>query len=53
MNGTVQYGTADVLGIRDGYLGFVFENAGYKNLPEDIKSKFEVFIFDTFFSSAR
>jgi len=53
MNGTIQYGTADVLGIRDGYLGFVFENDGYKNLPEDIKSKFEVFIFDTFFSSAR
>jgi len=53
MNGTIQYGTAHVLGIRDGYLGFVFDNDGYKNLPEDIKSKFEVFIFDTFFSNAR
>jgi simple sugar transport system substrate-binding protein len=44
MNNTIQYGKADVLGIRDGYLGFVFENDSYKNLPKDIRDNFEDFM---------
>jgi len=43
-NGTIQYGTSQVLGIRDGYLGFVFDNNAYTELPKNIRENFEDFM---------
>jgi len=43
-NGTIQYGNAEVLGIRDGYLGFVFDNNAYRDLPQNIREDFEDFM---------
>jgi len=43
-NGTIQYGNAEVLGIRDGYLGFVFDNKAYTELPKNIREEFEDFM---------
>jgi len=47
-NGTVQYGNAEVLGIGDGYLGFVFDNNAYTELPKNIREKFEDFMNNLF-----
>jgi len=39
------YGTSQVLGVREGYINFIFDDPGYKeNVPEDIKIKFEAFM---------
>jgi len=40
----VEYGISQTLGIKEGYLGFIFDNPGYQNLPEKIKNEFEAFI---------
>jgi len=45
MEGKIQYGVSQTLGVRDGYLGFITEDAGYKNnIPDGIREKFENFI---------
>lgn len=45
--GTVQYGTASVVGAKEGYLGFFFDDPAYTaNLPTDIRTKFEAFMAD-------
>jgi len=40
----VEYGYADVLGIREGYISFIFDHPSYQNLPQDIREKFELFL---------
>lgn len=43
----VEYGTASVVGAREGYLGFFFDDPLYvQSVPEDIRTKFEAFMRD-------
>ena len=44
----VQYGISDILGVREGYLGFIFDNPGYQNLPVDIRERFEEYYYGYF-----
>jgi len=45
--GRITYGTADTLGIKDGYLNFITDDPGYQNtLPADIRQRFEKFLDD-------
>ena len=45
LEGKIQYGISQTLGIRDGYLGFITEDEGYQNnIPADIQEKFKTFI---------
>lgn len=39
----IEYGKAETLGIKDGYLGFVFDNAAYQGLPGEVRERFEMF----------
>jgi len=48
MEGNIQYGTAQTIGVREGYLGFIFDDPGYLNLPADIKEKFNTFFYEYF-----
>jgi len=42
--GKVEYGKASIVGIKEGYMGFFFDDPAYqKSLPADIRSKFEAF----------
>ncbi|MCL2806187.1 MAG: BMP family ABC transporter substrate-binding protein [Treponema sp.] len=43
----IQYGLSDILGLKDGYLGFIFDDPGYyDNIPLEIREKFEAFVKD-------
>ena len=43
----VEYGKASVVGAKEGYLGFFFDDPAYtQNLPADIRAKFESFMKD-------
>jgi len=42
--GEMQYGICEVLGVREGYINFIFDNPSYQNLPQDIRAKFETFM---------
>lgn len=45
--GNVAYGEASIVGAKEGYLGFFFDDPSYtKNLPADIRQKFEKFMDD-------
>jgi len=45
--GKIQYGKAQTVGVKEGYLGFIFDDPAYKNnLPADIREKFEKFYND-------
>jgi len=48
LKGKIQYGISDVLGVKNGYLNFVFDNPVYQNLPIDIRENFETF-FNSYF----
>ena len=39
--GEIEYGTNQTIGLKEGYLGFEFNGAGYRELPDDIKERFE------------
>jgi simple sugar transport system substrate-binding protein len=42
--GRIQYGESDVLGVTEGYLGFIFDDPGFRdNIPADIQERFETF----------
>jgi simple sugar transport system substrate-binding protein len=42
--GKIQYGTARLVGVQDGYLGFI-DDAGYRNyVPENIQERFDAFM---------
>ena len=44
VKGNVPYGEAAVLGLKEGYLDFIFDDPGYRDyLPQDIRDKFETF----------
>jgi len=41
LEGKLQYGVSQTLGVKDGYLGFIFDDPGFlNNIPEDIQIKF-------------
>jgi len=42
--GEMQFGICEVLGVREGYINFIFDNPSYQNLPADIRAKFETFM---------
>jgi simple sugar transport system substrate-binding protein len=47
LEGSIQYGKAQTVGVKEGYLGFIFDDPAYKNnLPADIREKFEIFYND-------
>jgi simple sugar transport system substrate-binding protein len=44
LEGKIQYGKAQTVGVKEGYLGFIFDDPAYKNnLPVEIREKFEKF----------
>ncbi|MDR1900271.1 MAG: BMP family ABC transporter substrate-binding protein, partial [Treponema sp.] len=45
--GKIEYGTAKIVGVREGYLGFAADDPAYLNtVPEDIREKTAAFIDD-------
>jgi len=42
----IQYGISETIGVKEGYLNFIYDDPGYKDLPEDIRDKFEKFMKD-------
>jgi len=46
LNGKIQYGISETIGVKEGYLNFIFDDPEYKNLPADIREKFEKFMKD-------
>ncbi|MCL2809030.1 MAG: BMP family ABC transporter substrate-binding protein, partial [Treponema sp.] len=48
LNDRVEYGISKTIGVNEGYLEFIFDEPGYQNLPEDIKERFESFIYKYF-----
>ena len=45
LDGKIQYGTAQTVGIKDGYINFDFDDINYINsLPLDIREKFKAFM---------
>ena len=42
--GNIQYGISETLGVREGYLRFIFDDPSYQNLPADIRERFEAFM---------
>jgi len=47
LDGKIQYGKSQTVGVKEGYLGFIFDDPAYKNnLPPDIREKFEKFYND-------
>ncbi|MDR2941874.1 MAG: BMP family ABC transporter substrate-binding protein [Treponema sp.] len=44
LEGRIEYGIAQTVGVKEGYLGFIFDDPAYqKNMPVDIREKFEKF----------
>ncbi|MDR0322078.1 MAG: BMP family ABC transporter substrate-binding protein [Treponema sp.] len=44
IEGKIEYGTAQTIGIKEGYLGFAFDAPGYlESLPPDIRERFETY----------
>ncbi|MDR0442757.1 MAG: BMP family ABC transporter substrate-binding protein [Treponema sp.] len=47
LEGKIQYGISETVGIKEGYLGFISDDAGYTdNLPAAIREKFNLFLDD-------
>ena len=47
LNGNIEYGISQTLGVKEGYLGFLFDHPGYRDsLSEDIRKRFEAFYDD-------
>jgi len=45
--GNIEFGISQTLGVKEGYLDFIFDDPGYyENLPEDIRKRFEAFTDD-------
>ena len=42
----IQYGISETIGVKEGYLNFIYDDPEYKNLPADIREKFEKFMKD-------
>ena len=43
----IEYGIAETLGVKEGYLGFLSDDSGYRdNLPPELRAKFDSFFED-------
>jgi len=42
----IQYGISETIGVKEGYINFIYDDPGYKNLPADIRERFEKFMKD-------
>jgi len=40
----IEYGISETIGVKEGYLGFIFDNPSYKNIPEYIRDNFSRFM---------
>jgi len=49
LNDRIQYGICETIGVKEGYLGFIFNDPGYKSLPSDIRESFETLFNEKFF----
>ena len=44
LNGNMEYGISKTIGVKEGYLGFIFDDPAYQSvLPSNIREKFEEF----------
>ncbi|MGB4405554.1 MAG: BMP family ABC transporter substrate-binding protein [Sphaerochaeta sp.] len=49
LGGTIEYGTASIVGAQEGYLGFFADDPAYtNNLPESIRVQFNAFMDDIY-----
>ena len=47
MEGKIQYGISETVGVKEGYINFIFDDPGYRDsLPADIRQRFEQFMDD-------
>ena len=47
MSGNINYGTARIVGVQDGYLNFIDNDAAYRNyIPESMQEQFDSFMND-------
>ena len=47
INDEIQYGVSNIIGVKDGYLDFIFDDSGYRDhLPPYIQEQFELFLQD-------
>jgi riboflavin transport system substrate-binding protein len=44
--GKIQYGISRTIGVKEGYLNFIYDDPGYKSLPGNIRERFEKFMND-------
>jgi len=45
--GNIEYGVSQTIGVKEGYIGFVFDDPGYlENLPLEVRERFESFMND-------
>jgi simple sugar transport system substrate-binding protein len=45
--GTIQYGESRTVGVRDGYLDFIFDDPGFRDhVPSEIQKRLETFMDD-------
>jgi simple sugar transport system substrate-binding protein len=43
----IEYGIAETLGVKEGYLGFLSDDSGYRdNLPPELRARFDSFFED-------
>ena len=47
LEGKIQYGVSETVGVKEGYINFIFDDPGYRDsLPADIRQRFETFMDD-------
>jgi simple sugar transport system substrate-binding protein len=46
LDDSIQYGICETIGVKEKYLGFIYDDPGYFNLPSDIRERFENFMND-------
>ena len=47
LEGNIQFGTARTIGVREGYIDFIFDDPGFRNhVPADIQERLAAFMYD-------
>jgi len=46
IEGKMEYGISDTIGIKEGYLGFIFDDPSYQNLPQNIRDSVSRFMYE-------
>jgi len=42
----IEYGISETIGIKEGYLGFIFDDPSYQNLPQNIRDNLSRFMYE-------